>query len=116
MFYRKQLQSQLFTQVTLSCCKHLRTNQAANYFVKQERLIHSCSFLCVQKPTINHVTITVPDAIASNGVVHVIGDTLFPVPVGDVFEVLENCTSFSKFRDYVKNAGLQDELKNIGEF
>lgn len=47
--------------------------------------------------------------------VHVIGDTLFPVPVGDVYEVLENCTSFSKFREYVKRAGLQDELKNVGE-
>ena len=69
----------------------------------------------LQKPTINHVSITVPDAIASNGVVHVIGDTLFPVPVGNVFEVLENCTSFSKFRDYVRKAGLEEELKNKGK-
>jgi hypothetical protein len=45
----------------------------------------------------------------------VIGDTLFPVPVGNVFEVLENCTSFSKFRDYVRKAGLEEELKNKGE-
>ncbi|ODN00130.1 Periostin [Orchesella cincta] len=65
-----------------------------------------------RKPTVNHVTITVPDAIASNGVVHVIGDTLFPVPVGNVFDVLENCTSFSKFRDYILKAGLDTELKN----
>lgn len=73
-----------------------------------------------QKPTVNHVTITVPDAIASNGVVHVIGDTLFPVPVGNVFDVLDNCTSFSKFRDYISKAGLDAELKNpsnaISEF
>jgi len=68
----------------------------------------------IQKPTINQVTVTVPDAIASNGVVHVIGDTLFPVPVGTIFDVLDNCTSFSKFRDYVVKAGLQEELKNIG--
>lgn len=65
-----------------------------------------------RKPTINHVTVTVPDAIASNGVVHVIGDVLFPVPVGNVFEVLDNCTSFSKFKNYIIKAGLQDELKN----
>jgi uncharacterized surface protein with fasciclin (FAS1) repeats len=67
-----------------------------------------------RKPTINHVTVTVPDAIASNGVVHVIGDTLFPVPVGTVFDVLENCTSFSKFMKYVQRAGLEIELKNPG--
>lgn len=66
----------------------------------------------MQKPTVNHVTITVPDAIASNGVVHVIGDTLFPVPVGNVFDVLDNCTSLTKFRDYVLKAGLDTELKN----
>jgi len=65
-----------------------------------------------RKPTINHVTVTVPDAIASNGVVHVIGDVLFPVPLGNVFEVLDNCTSFSKFRNYIVKAGLQEELKN----
>lgn len=57
---------------------------------------------------------TVPDAIASNGVVHVIGDVLFPVPVGNVFDVLDNCTSFSKFKEYIIKAGLQDELKNAG--
>lgn len=47
--------------------------------------------------------------------VHVIGDTLFPVPVGNVFDVLENCTSFSKFREYVLKAGLDTELKNPSE-
>ncbi|CAG7816802.1 unnamed protein product [Allacma fusca] len=65
-----------------------------------------------RKPTINHVTVTVPDAIASNGVVHVIGDTLFPVPVGTIVDVLENCTSFSRFRNAVIRAGLDEELKN----
>jgi len=67
-----------------------------------------------RKPTINHVTITVPDGIASNGVVHVIGDTLFPLPVGNIFDVLENCTSFSKFKEYVRRAGLEEEFKSRG--
>jgi len=65
-----------------------------------------------RKPTINHVTITVPDAVASNGVVHVIGDTLFPVPVGSIMDVLENCTSFSRFRHAVITAGMEEELRN----
>jgi hypothetical protein len=47
-------------------------------------------------------------------VVHVIGDVLFPVPVGNVFEVLDNCTTFSKFKEYILKAGLEEELKNTG--
>jgi len=64
-----------------------------------------------RKPTINQVTITVPDAIATNGYVHIVSDVIFPVPARDVIEILDNCPSFSILREYIRRAGLEEQLK-----
>jgi transforming growth factor-beta-induced protein len=66
------------------------------------------------KPTINGVTISATDIVASNGVIHVIDQVL--LPPGDIVEVATAAGSFGKLAEALKAADLVATLQGEGPF
>jgi transforming growth factor-beta-induced protein len=66
------------------------------------------------KPTINGVTISTTDIVASNGIIHVIDAVL--LPPGDIVEVATAAGSFTKLAEALTTAGLVDDLQGEGPF
>ena len=60
--------------------------------------------------TVNGAPIINVDIGASNGIIHVIDQVLFPIPDGCVYETLAKVDAFSTLLQFVQQAGLQDIL------
>ncbi|KAI8512351.1 hypothetical protein Bbelb_089900 [Branchiostoma belcheri] len=60
--------------------------------------------------------VTSPDHTASNGVVHVIGQVMFPVPMGTVVDIAVGDKDFSTLVTAVSKAGLVATLSGDGPF
>ncbi|XP_072021271.1 protein sll1483-like [Amphiura filiformis] len=52
-----------------------------------------------------------PDQMASNGVIHVINRVMWPIPMGDVVDVVSTMSNFSTLLTAVQAAGLGETLK-----
>eukprot|EP00057_Strongylocentrotus_purpuratus_P030317 XP_781306.3 PREDICTED: transforming growth factor-beta-induced protein ig-h3 [Strongylocentrotus purpuratus] len=61
--------------------------------------------------TVNGARIIDANRMASNGLVHVVGKVIYPLPVGNVIETLGDNRAFSIIFDLLKKAGLEEELE-----
>ncbi len=64
---------------------------------------------------VNGNPIATADVVASNGVVHVMGDVLVP-PIGDIIEVATTLPGFATLAELVTTAGLVPTLQGEGPF
>lgn len=64
---------------------------------------------------INGNPIAAADVVASNGIIHVMGDVLVP-PIGDVIDVATALPGFGTLAELVTSAGLVETLKGEGPF
>ena len=55
--------------------------------------------------------ITMADQMASNGVIHVISRVMYPIPMGDVVDIVSTMSNFTTLLTAVKTAGLAETLK-----
>ncbi|XP_030847696.1 transforming growth factor-beta-induced protein ig-h3 [Strongylocentrotus purpuratus] len=62
--------------------------------------------------TVNGARVVDADRKASSGLIHVVDKVIYPLPVGNVMETLDDNKAFSMVVDLLKQAGLEDELRN----
>jgi len=83
----------------------------ANVYCKNREKYHPGGLV-----TINGKQVIRPDIIASNGVVHIIADVLYPLPSGNIAEVVSGDERFSTLLAAVQAAGLAGTLSGDGPF
>jgi len=66
--------------------------------------------------TVNGKHIKYPDINASNGIIHIMQDVIFPIPSGNIAEVVTGDKRFSTLLAAVGAAGLADTLSSGGPF
>nr|AAB32327.1 HLC-32 [Echinoidea] len=62
--------------------------------------------------TANGARVVEADRKASSGLIHVVDKVIYPLPVGNVMETLADNPAFSMVVDLLKQAGLEDEVRN----
>merc|ERR1719315_816634 len=66
--------------------------------------------------TVNGKHIKYPDINASNGIIHIMQDVIFPIPSGNIAEIVSGDKRFSTLLAAVGAAGLADTLATGGPF
>merc|ERR1712180_16908 len=66
--------------------------------------------------TVNGKAVKYPDIKASNGIIHIIKDVIYPIPSGNIAEVVSGDERFSTLLAAVGAAGLADILATGGPF
>merc|ERR1711973_447285 len=66
--------------------------------------------------TVNGKSVKHPDMEASNGIIHIMKDVIYPIPSGNIAEVVSGDERFSTLLAAVGAAGLADTLATGGPF
>jgi len=66
--------------------------------------------------TVNGKNVKYPDIKASNGIIHLMKDVIYPIPSGNIAEVVSGDERFSTLLAAVGAAGLADTLATAGPF
>merc|ERR1712154_404381 len=66
--------------------------------------------------TVNGKQVKYPDIKASNGIIHIMKDVIYPIPSGNIAEVVSGDERFSTLLAAVGAAGLADTLATGGPF
>merc|ERR1711887_185651 len=105
----KKLPKSLVNQITVPTLEGGEIR--ANVYCKNREKYHPGGLV-----TINGKQVIRPDIIASNGVVHIIADVLYPLPSGNIAEVVSGDERFSTLLAAVQAAGLAGTLSGDGPF
>jgi hypothetical protein len=68
-----------------------------------------------QRPTINSALLTVPDARASNGIVHIISEVLYQMPESPIVATLRTCPTVRTFVELLDLSELSKQLDRMRE-